>query len=468
MPLGDSNTRGKGSDTAGYRDDLSTLLVGNGFDVDFVGSESHGPGSFEDKEHEGHGGWTIDDITNGRTGQSAKGKASEWLTLYQPDMILLMIGTNDILKNKSEETAPARLANLIDNHIFAVLPDVTLLVASIGPLSTNSEDAQEVIDYNASIPGIVNERLAQGKDIYFVDVFDNITTDDLLPDDIHPTAEGYAKVSSAWFEGVKKATSGRITFSQDKFSVQEGNSFARINITRTRGESNASVTLNLNNGTASSSDYDDADIILNFDKGELSKTINVPIIDDALVESVETINLSLSSPTNGSSIGGLDAATLFIADNDVPVRGAPSSNKDSLLGSRRNDRLVGGIGSDILRGKKGNDLLIGGGGDDEIYGGKGNDRLKGNGGNDFLDGGVGNDKIWGGRGRDSIQLSRGRGFDKIIKFENRDKLMLSRGLRFRNLEIEQQGRNTLISDGRDLLAQLVNVRADTINKNDFR
>src|SRR5947209_18768574 len=86
MPLGDSITYGTG-DPGGYRIGLWQRLVAGGYKVDFVGSQSNGPASLGDHDHEGHPGWRIDQLDANIVG---------WLNTYQPHTVLLHIGTNDI------------------------------------------------------------------------------------------------------------------------------------------------------------------------------------------------------------------------------------------------------------------------------------------------------------------------------------------------------------------------------------
>ena len=52
------------------------------------------------------------------------------------------------------------------------------------------------------------------------------------------------------------------------------------------------------------------------------KTVSIPIIDDTTVEANETVNLALTAPTGGATLGSPSTAVLTITDNDVAPAGA--------------------------------------------------------------------------------------------------------------------------------------------------
>ncbi|WP_407896722.1 carbohydrate-binding protein, partial [Scytonema sp. NUACC26] len=209
MPLGDSNTFGMINwDSGAYRDDLWNLLKNGGFNIDFVGSRSSGPDGF-DKDNAGFGGWRIRDIASNK---DSNGNVNVWLDKYKPDRVLMMIGTNDIIKNDDISNAPSRLSNLID-QITNKLPNTQLLVSSIPPISTPSNKKQSGIDFNSSIPGIVSNKVAQGKKVTYVDVYSALTPDD-LQDGVHPTKDGYGKVANVWHKAILNTDIGKDTLSK--------------------------------------------------------------------------------------------------------------------------------------------------------------------------------------------------------------------------------------------------------------
>src|SRR5689334_18675038 len=189
MPLGDSITNGE-TTPGGYRINLWQRVVNAGYTVDFVGSQSNGPASLGDHDHEGHPGWRIDQIDANIVG---------WLNTYQPHSVLLHIGTNDILQNFNVSSAPSRLSTLID-HITATVPAAEVFVAQIIPLANSGQESQ-VQTFNAAIPGIVQSKVNAGRHVHLVNMHNALTAADLT-DGIHPTATGYDKMAAVWYQAL--------------------------------------------------------------------------------------------------------------------------------------------------------------------------------------------------------------------------------------------------------------------------
>jgi len=211
MPLGDSltqGTRGKNDkDSGGYRTELWDKFIADGLKVEFVGSNSAGPDCLGNKNHEGHPGWGIRQIAD---------SVDEWLAEYQPDIILLMIGTNDTGRY-SLKTLLNELSALID-RITAQLPTARLLVASIPPIHPSINHAirgLRTVYFNTAIPSVVNSKVAQGKKVHFVDMR-TLTINDLtsflsieLDNGLHLNAQGYHKVANLWHDAVLNVISER-------------------------------------------------------------------------------------------------------------------------------------------------------------------------------------------------------------------------------------------------------------------
>lgn len=109
---------------------------------------------------------------------------------------------------------------------------------------------------------------------------------------------------------------GIIGFDLANFSVNEGAGLAFVEVTRTAGRIGpATVDYTVADGTALGGvDYTNVFGTLYFADGETSAFIAIPIVEDALIEGDETINLSLSNPTSATL--GRSNATLTIVDND--------------------------------------------------------------------------------------------------------------------------------------------------------
>ncbi|MEV3873858.1 SGNH/GDSL hydrolase family protein [Streptomyces sp. NPDC049906] len=191
MPLGDSITQGVGSTTGdGYRAALRDALDDHATDVDFVGSLRHG--THADADHEGHSGYRIDQVAGG---------IGPWLAASRPNVITLHLGSNDINRDHQVDTAPARLAALLD-RITAATPGTTVLLA---PLVPNSKPGvQPRVDaFNRALPALVAERRQRGAKIRLVD-FGAIGATDLV-DGLHPNDSGYRKMAHAFRAGLARA-----------------------------------------------------------------------------------------------------------------------------------------------------------------------------------------------------------------------------------------------------------------------
>lgn len=114
---------------------------------------------------------------------------------------------------------------------------------------------------------------------------------------------------------------GTIEFTSPAYSVGEGSGVGRIGVRRT-GPSNtvASVDFSVTPGTATVGvDFLSTNGTLTFASGEVVQYFTVPIVDDNVVEPAKTINLTLSNPSFGGSLGGQDTAVLTIVDDDTMV-----------------------------------------------------------------------------------------------------------------------------------------------------
>ncbi len=190
-PMGDSITYGYQSTTGnGYRGPLWDELTGEGHPLDFVGSVR--AGTMADPDNEGHSGWRIDQLA---------AITDSSLATYKPNVLTLMIGTNDLGQNYQVPTAPARLKALVDK-IVNDDPAATVLVANL-IVSTNTVVAAAEPAYNAAIPGIVQAEQAAGQHVTFVDM-SGLTTADLF-DALHPNDGGYQKMADAWNKGIQAA-----------------------------------------------------------------------------------------------------------------------------------------------------------------------------------------------------------------------------------------------------------------------
>lgn len=212
MCLGDSIT--EGFTVAGaYRNRLCALIEADGMDsvIDFIGDRSNGTGY--DMDHAGHSGYAIADIP---AAEDCEGKGRNGITdeidsyvgTNSPDMVLLQIGTNDILSQYRLDESKARLETLIEKVKSKLSAEGRIYLATIPYIAENAAynktgKSQEELD--AQIDAFnsgVREIAEADESVYLVDMNASIELSD-LKDGIHPTESGYTKMGDVWYLAIK-------------------------------------------------------------------------------------------------------------------------------------------------------------------------------------------------------------------------------------------------------------------------
>jgi lysophospholipase L1-like esterase len=184
MPLGDSITYGDGIvGYGGYRNLLGALLESDGYLFDFVGSQKSGEAALPDADNEGHPGWRISNIQEAIDSEG-------WLETFQPDIILLHIGSND-LRYGNSAYAPDNLSALLDD-ILARLPETQVVVAQIIRTRWGSDAKHRF--YNDAIPDLA---ASKGSRISVIDMRNVLSQNDFTTL-YHPSPKGYDKMAHAW------------------------------------------------------------------------------------------------------------------------------------------------------------------------------------------------------------------------------------------------------------------------------
>jgi lysophospholipase L1-like esterase len=208
LPLGDSITWADLPPGGGYRVELFHQTLANNQLITFVGSQTNGPDTVDGKpfprSSEGHSGYTID-TGGGRIGISTVVDAS--LATYRPNVVLLMIGTNDVDLSLDLTNVANRLGALLDRIIDAA-PNAMVVVAKITPTMTDSTNAR-VQAYNDAITALVQQRMTAGKHLLTVDMYAAFTAypsyrTALLNDNLHPNLTGYSLMGQVWYAAIKE------------------------------------------------------------------------------------------------------------------------------------------------------------------------------------------------------------------------------------------------------------------------
>ena len=120
---------------SGFRLELWRQLIDAELRFDFVGTRHDRPehGWFPryrnqvfDPDHEGHTGWRVDHINDGRESAEGEGSLEDWLDRYTPDVAVVMLGRVDAVQGHEPQWTQRELKRLIetlriDNERMAIL-----------------------------------------------------------------------------------------------------------------------------------------------------------------------------------------------------------------------------------------------------------------------------------------------------------------------------------------------------------
>ena len=199
MPLGDSITEGETGHNS-YRRVLWQRLNGAGCSANLVGSKSgvsrgsrdsgsvNPPNADFDLDHEGYWDYSVNELiprVGGLVGQA------------QPDVVLIHLGTNDVLNGQSAGGVAQELGGLID-AIRAGKPDTHILLAKIIPAAP---DPSGTAALNRLIDGIASGRSNANSPIAVVNQASGYSTGDNY-DGVHPGPGGETKLGNRWADAL--------------------------------------------------------------------------------------------------------------------------------------------------------------------------------------------------------------------------------------------------------------------------
>lgn len=244
MSVGDSITHGYINGDNGYRKYFNYYLQQNGItNFDMVGPNNswtnsasynwNGTSINYDPQHAGYSGYAIQS-TGGRTGiqetifnntYSNNGVSGNMLEAYDPDIIMLQIGTNDLLDCQLDGIGD-RLEELVDLILpyvsgegemlyLASVPDIDVdvrydwlnsyswklgYVYSENPEAFSAAVQSAVDNYNITVRNLVAEKQAEGYNIGFTDINSVVDVKSGLDDGCHPNEDGYSCMGKLWAE----------------------------------------------------------------------------------------------------------------------------------------------------------------------------------------------------------------------------------------------------------------------------
>ena len=225
LPLGDSITAGiiagGRPGTGGYRTLLERLLSQLPRKAVLVGSRDDMSPDMTDPWHDGWPGYVIRNTSPGAPGELYGGLAKQVVEQTHPDIVLLMVGTNDFLRYEATHGSYSvdemvHSMDLLLRDIYAAAPKTHVIVGAI--VDSPKVDACYVERFDTghstcdtgahpSLAGLVTQYAARGYAISYASGLLHAVPRDLahFPDGIHPVdgPQGYDAIARIWFDSIQ-------------------------------------------------------------------------------------------------------------------------------------------------------------------------------------------------------------------------------------------------------------------------
>ena len=232
MALGDSITAGVNAFGAtavegGYRGPLERALAARGYHAVFVGSRSDYSSKLSDRAHEGWPGYVVRSFpSDPGPGQLYGVITQAAMRAADPDVVLVMAGTNDLLR-REKGAAGYTLRNIVESvrllleQIVAVKPSVFIVLAPVVDSPRVNACAlrefagaggpDDCAALDANLATLVGDFDRRGFRVSYARNMTTAVPRDAahFPDGIHPCGDGgYADIANVWLHAIEAITQG--------------------------------------------------------------------------------------------------------------------------------------------------------------------------------------------------------------------------------------------------------------------
>ncbi|KAF2631112.1 carbohydrate esterase family 3 protein [Macroventuria anomochaeta] len=169
---------------------------------DFVGTQTGTCGGVSvDQDHEGHPG-------SQATEYAAKGNLTVWLNANTPDVILMLLGTNDVLIGKKSTSDIIKAYDVLVGQMRAKNPKMRIIFSNLLPLDPKrwpQSGVDGIVELNTAIQQYAPSISTRDSPVVFVDNFSGFDAVADTTDGEHPNDSGNEKMASKFFAPTRDA-----------------------------------------------------------------------------------------------------------------------------------------------------------------------------------------------------------------------------------------------------------------------
>ncbi|KAL6710285.1 hypothetical protein ACN47E_009231 [Coniothyrium glycines] len=213
-----------------WRANLQTKLKAAGIkNIDFVGTQTSScAGTGIDQNHEGHPGSLATDYAK-------NGNLPGWLNANPPDVVVMLLGTNDVLIGKKPNNEILAAYDTLIAQMRTKNSKVQIVFSNLLPLDPTrwpQAGVDGIKSLNAAIASYAPGKSTRNSPVYFVDNYAGFNAVTDTTDGEHPNDAGNEKMAGKFLSPVKTAIQAASDASAEasilKQATGKGNEFTAV------------------------------------------------------------------------------------------------------------------------------------------------------------------------------------------------------------------------------------------------
>ena len=132
---------------------------------------------------------------------------ADWAQAERPDLVLLHLGTNDMLGGSGIGSTLDELTGIVE-ALRVANPRVVVLLAQLIPVRF-AEGTERIVELNQNLAALALRLTTEASPVVLVDQFTGFDASTMTADGLHPNAIGEERMARVWLHAIQPFLAAR-------------------------------------------------------------------------------------------------------------------------------------------------------------------------------------------------------------------------------------------------------------------